>query len=132
MIVVDEQMHNERIYRAIDVYYPGQVISIRDLRPRTVIKDDVIPALLVHARQPTFITINVDDFWLKVDAHQAYCIVNFPLPAQRRFEVPEILRRFLRHPHFTTKAKRMGHVLRVGNHAITYYSLDRQLHRLDW
>ncbi|MCP4359547.1 MAG: hypothetical protein GY796_16175 [Chloroflexi bacterium] len=132
MIVVDEQLHNERIYRAIDAYYPGQVISICDLRPGTVIKDDNIPTLLIHSRQPTFITINADDFWLKINAHSAYCIVNFPLPADRRFEVPEILRRVLQHPHFNTKAKRMGHVLRVSRRTIRYYRIDRQLNYLDW
>lgn len=132
MIVVDEQMCNTRVYEAILSYYRGQVLSIRDLRSGTVIKDDVIPALLIQARQPTFITINADDFWLKVDAHQAYCIINFPLPAERRYEVPNILRRILQHFQFNTKAKRMGRVLRVGSHVITYYGLDRQLHHLDW
>ncbi len=132
MIVVDEQLHNERICRAIEAYYSGQVVSIRDLRPGTVIKDDIIPTLLIHARQPTFITINAGDFWLKVESHRDYCVVNFPLPAERRFEVPEILRRVLQHPQFKTKARRMGFILRVGRQNISYYGSDRQLYCLDW
>lgn len=132
MIVVDEQMHNDRIYQAIRAYYPGQVISIRALRPGTLIKDDNIPALLIGTRQPTFITINSDDFWLKVAAHRAYCIINFPLPAERRFEVPGMLREVLRLPLFKTKSQRMGHILHVGHTVISYYGLDRQLHHVEW
>ena len=132
MIVVDEQLHNERIYQAIEAYYPGQVVSIRGLRPGTVIKDDVIPTLLLQVRQPTFITINTDDFWLKVAAHRGYCVINFHLPAERRFDVPEMLRRVLQHPTFNTKVRRMGLVLRVSRQNISYYGLDRQLYRLEW
>ncbi|NKQ37355.1 MAG: hypothetical protein HF973_17280 [Chloroflexi bacterium] len=97
-----------------------------------MIKDDVIPTLLVQVRQPAFITINADDFWLKVAAHRGYCVINFPLSSERRFEVPEILRRVLQHPRFKTKAQRMGFILRVSHQHISYYGLDRQLHRLEW
>lgn len=58
MIVVDENLHDRRIMEAISAWYPGQVVSVTTLRPRTVIKDEAIPALLLKATQPTFVTIN--------------------------------------------------------------------------
>jgi hypothetical protein len=54
MIVVDENLHDQRIMRAISAWYPGQVVSVTTLRPRTVIKDEAIPALLLKVVQPTF------------------------------------------------------------------------------
>ena len=68
MIIVDEQIHGERIRSAIAAWYSGQVESITSLRPNTVIKDDAIPTLLKQVRQPTFITINADDFWRRTPA----------------------------------------------------------------
>ena len=66
MIVVDENIHDEAILAEISAWYCGKVISVLDLRPRTIIKDEAIPTLLLKANQPTFITINVSDFWRKV------------------------------------------------------------------
>ena len=113
MIVVDEQIHGRRIRNAIAAWYPGQVVSIKNLRPNTLIKDDAIPLLLRQARQPTFVTINADDFWRRMPAHHSYCIVAFPFPKERRHEVPDLLRLLLRHPELRTKAQRVGKILQV-------------------
>jgi len=132
MIVVDENLHDQRIMRALSSWYPGQVVSITTLRPGTVIKDEAIPALLVRATQPTFITINVIDFWRKVRAHSAYCIVLVVLPKERVREVSNLLRRLFRLPAFGTKALRMGRIVRLTADHIEYYASDWRIQSLPW
>ncbi len=130
MIVVDENIHDQRIMQAISAWYPGQVISLTTLRPNTVIKDHAIPALLLKVAQPTFITTNVADFWKKVQPHNAYCMVTIALPKERMREVPALLRRLFRHSDLKTKAARMGKVVRLTSNRIKYYESDRQVHAL--
>ncbi len=132
MIVMDENLHDHRLIAAIAAWYPGQVVSVTTLRPGTVIKDEAIPALLQQASQPTFVTINVTDFWLKVQPHSSYCIVAVVLPRERVREIPDLLRGLLRLPDFRTKADRMGRVLRVTRDTIQYYESDRIIQALAW
>jgi hypothetical protein len=49
MIVIDENLHDQWIMATISAWYPGQVVSVTTLRPRSVIKDESIPALLRKA-----------------------------------------------------------------------------------
>jgi hypothetical protein len=130
MIVVDENLHDQRIMQAISAWYPGQVVSVTTLRPNTVIKDQAIPTLLLKVAQPTFVTTNVADFWKKVQPHNAYCIVAVALPKERMREVPALLRRLLRHSDLKTKSSRMGKVIRLTSSRIEYYEFDRQVHTL--
>ena len=58
MIVLDEQLNDERIISAIKQWYKGKVLVIAELRPNTLVKDDVIPALLLQQKSPVFVTIN--------------------------------------------------------------------------
>jgi len=67
MIVLDEQLLGRDLDSEIARWYPSNVRFIIDLRPGTVIKDDAIPALLREQSLPTFVTINVRDFWRKVE-----------------------------------------------------------------
>ena len=66
MIVLDENMHQRSIMDTVAAWYRGRVISVTVLRPDTIIKDEAIPTLLRNAQRPTFVTINVDDFWQRV------------------------------------------------------------------
>jgi hypothetical protein len=132
MIVVDENLHSRSIMAMISAWYKGQIVSIASLRPGSVIKDDAIPALLLTVRQPTFITINDSDFWLKIAAHPAYCVVTAPLPKERIRELPGLLRLSLQQPEFWTKALRMGKVLRLTDSQITFYEADRLIRQVDW
>ena len=68
MIVLDEQLLGRDIERDIAKWYRGTVRYILDLRPNSVIKDDAIPDLLRQQPQPTFVTINEQDFWRKIGA----------------------------------------------------------------
>jgi hypothetical protein len=132
MITVDANLHDRRIIKAISTWYSGRVVSVVTLRPGTVIKDEAIPALLLKARQPTFVTINVTEFWRKVRPHRACCIVAIALPRERTREVPDLLRRLFRLPAFQTKASRMGKVIRPALDRIEFYESDWRVQSLPW
>ena len=124
MIVLDEQLLGRDVEGQIAQWHRGAVCFITDLRPNTVIKDDVIPKLLQQERQPTFVTINEQDFWRKAETNRRFCIVCFALPDARAREIPPRLRRLFDHPLFDTKKKRMGKVIRVAEQEVRYYSVD--------
>jgi hypothetical protein len=46
MLVLDEQLSGRDLETVLGRWYPGPVLFITELRPGTVIKDDVIPVLL--------------------------------------------------------------------------------------
>jgi hypothetical protein len=122
MIVLDEQLLGRGLESEITAWYRGSVCFIHELRPHTVVKDDVIPTLLRGQRQPTFVTINDHDFWRRVDADDRFCIVCFDFSDSEAKKIPPILKRLLRHQNFKTKAKRMGCVIRCTNVSVTYYT----------
>ncbi len=126
MIVLAEQLLGRGIKTEIASWYPGSVRFIVDLRPGTVIKDDAIPNLLREQNLPTFVTINVRDFWQKVETDRRYCIVCVDLPDPRATEIPEILRTLFRRPNFSTKGERMGKIVRVTPESSSFYSIDKK------
>jgi hypothetical protein len=130
VIVLDEQLHGARTIAALSSWYRGRVISVTALRPHSVIKDDAIPMLLRGVRQPTFVTINVADFWRKAPAHNRYCIVTLDVPTERIWSVPDLLRRLLHLPNFATKAMRTGKVVRVTPHVVEFYGPDGRVQTL--
>ncbi len=132
MLVVDENLHDQRLMNAMATWYPGQVVSVTALRPHTVVKDDAIPFLLSQVPQPTFVTINVTDFWRKVEANTDYCIVAVSLPKERVREVPALLQRLVNHPEFKTKALRMGKIIRLTPNRIEYYRSGEPIRTLLW
>lgn len=132
MIVVDENIHNQRIIASIASWYPGQVVSVTTLRPGTIIKDDAIPALLLRVSYPTFVTINATDFWREVEPHGAYCVITIALSKERIPEIPDLLRRLFRIPDFKTRALRMGKVLRLTLEHVEYYEADWRVRSLTW
>lgn len=95
MIVLDENLKDRHLIEAIATWYQGRVTHIKTLRPQTVIKDDAIPGLLLTVSSPTFVTINVDDFWRKVRPHHQYCIVTCELSQDEVDYLPDLLRQIL-------------------------------------
>lgn len=132
MIVVDENITSNRLIASITAWYPGQVLSIVDLCPATVVKDDGIATLLHKVNKPTFITTNVDDFWQVFHANKSYCIIGFVLTNDQRHRSSSMLRSLVNLPQFRTKAARMGNIIRVRQSSLEYYTIDRQIHRLPW
>ncbi len=121
MIVLDENLNHHVVRDPIARWYRGAVINIKDLRPATIIKDDVVATLLRRVSQPTFVTINYSDFWKVIPASGAHCVVCIKLPQERKHEVPGILRDILSLPEFRTKRARMGCVISVRESAIDSY-----------
>lgn len=132
MIVVDENIEYEEVIGGIAAWYPGRVMSITGLRIDTLVKDDNVTTLLLRVPASTFVTLNVDDFWRKLDSHEKFCIVGIVYPQPQMNAVPTILRRLLRLPEFRTKASRMGKIIRVRPTAVDYYERDRRVHTLPW
>jgi hypothetical protein len=132
MIVLDEQIRGSSIAQSIATWYVGQVVAITALRPKTVIEDDSLPTLLRTASHPTFVTINVADFWRTVPADPHYAVVCIDLPAWHVSEITDWLRRLFRVPIFKTKAMRMGKVARLRPSQIEYYEANWRLQTPEW
>lgn len=132
MIVVDESIESNLVIRSIATWYPGQVISIRKLRPGTLVKDDSIATLLLQTNQLTFVTINVNDFWRIVPVSRRYCVIAIEMMQTQFLQLPELLRRVLALQEFHTKARRMGKIIRVRPTNIEYYERSQQIHTLSW
>lgn len=132
MIVVDEELQDPAIVRAIAQWYPGRVVSLPLLRPETVIKDEAVPSILRTLKRATFVTINVDDYWLKEPADSKYCIVCVGLPNNRVAQVSGWLRHLLSYAEFKTKAARMGVVALMRPTRTEFYRADRKIQTLLW
>jgi len=126
MIVLDEQLADPRIISSIEHWYKGRVITIDEARPQSKIPDDVVPVLLRQLKEPTFVTINHEDFWQKVPANSAYCVICLKLTSKRSSEVPEVLRAILSQPKWRTKRGRLGNVILVSQRRIADYSTKRK------
>jgi hypothetical protein len=92
MIVFDENIFDQVVIDDLNRWYKGKVSSIKELRLRTLVKDDAVPTLLRTVKQPTFLTTNISDFWRKMPTHAAYCMICFDLPNERIPEIPRLLR----------------------------------------
>lgn len=125
MIVLDEQLLGRGIEHDLARWYRGKVQFITDIRPHTVIKDDAIPALLRQQSQPTFVTINVRDFWQRVPGDPRYCLVCFALSDARTRVIPHALRAVFRHPEFRTKVHHMVQSPRICNTKRSYHGCMR-------
>ena len=133
MIVLDEQLQGLGLEDAVARWYRGTVVVVKKLRPRMVIKDEAIPTLLRRLRQPTFVTINCTDFWRRVPADKAYCIVCLVLPVEHADKVSGWLRQLFRLPEFKTKGARMGKVVLASPQQLRYYRTHEQhIHILRW
>jgi hypothetical protein len=133
MIVLDEQLLGYGLDAEIQRWYRGTVRAITQLRPGTVIKDEAIPTLLRAARQPTFVTLNVADFWRRMQPDRRFSIVCFALPDSRADEIPGLLRRLLATEQFRTRRQRLGKIIRVSTDGVRFYTLQsRCIQRMKW
>jgi hypothetical protein len=133
VIVLDENILGEIVVDGLKAWYKGKVVSINKLRADTVVKDDAVPTILRTVKQPTFLTTNVPDYWRKMPAHEAYCMICFELTNEQIINIPRLLRGVLGFKQFKTKAARMGKIVRVRHHHIDYYEAgSNQIHTLNW
>jgi hypothetical protein len=89
---------------------------------REGLKDDEIIPLLHQLNKPTFFTLD-DDFFKRQLCHAQYCLIYLDVA---QYESAAFIRRTLKHPDFNTKAKRMGHVIRVSHKGLTIWKLHAQ------
>jgi hypothetical protein len=122
MIVLDEQLLGYGLADEIAQWYTGTVTDITTLRPGTLIPDDAIPELLRTARKPTFLTINVGDFWRRLAPDEHFCVLCFALSDRRVSEIPSLLRRVLATRPFRTRQRRLGKIARIGPKSLRFYT----------
>jgi hypothetical protein len=126
MIVLDEHLTGHNIKQNIAKWYRGKVCFIDELRPKSVVKDEGIPELLIKQKYPTFLTLDEKDFWGKIEAHSKYCIICFNWDDSRIPEISDTLRSLFKKDEFTTKAIRMGKVFRISDIEIRFYSASEK------
>jgi hypothetical protein len=133
MIVVDENSSGESVRTGIRTWYRGKVISVRDLLPGAVIKDELIPRLLVKETHPSFVTTNVSDSWQVVPADRRFSTVCLPLSNERSGEFSSLLRRTLTLGPFRTKRLRMGRVIFAAPASVRFYrTTDTTVQYVPW
>jgi len=76
--------------------------------------EDIFP-LLLRKSLPTFFTRDKGFYDVRL-CHRSYCLVVLEIG---KYEVASFIRRFLRHPDFATRSKRMGKVVRVSRASIS-------------
>ena len=69
MIVLDEHFDDGLVLLPLSHRLKSRVVSVRELRPGTVIKDEAVPTVLGRYKNATFLTGNVTDFWPRLPAH---------------------------------------------------------------
>jgi hypothetical protein len=90
--------------------------------------EDILPLLLTLSH-PTLFT---RDLGLAAGSfvHARYCLVILPIG---QYEAAHFVRRLLRHPAFSTRARRMGTVIRVTPTGLSIWRLHTdQEQRLSW
>ena len=133
MIVPDEQLLGYGLLAPMAQWYRGTVIDITRLRPNTVIQDEAIPTLLRRARRPTFVTINVADFWRRLVPDRRFCIACVAVPHTRAQEVSNLLRRLFALGPFRSRSQRLGKIVRISQRQVQYYAVDsRVVQRMAW
>ena len=77
---------------------------------------------LHKTKQITFFTRDMGFFRAPL-RHANYCLVALTVPV---LETAHYLSKLLRHPHFNTRAKRNGKVIRVSTQKINFWEMGRQ------
>lgn len=92
-------------------------------------KDEAIIPLLHRFRSVTFFTRDIGFYESKL-CHANYCLVCL---AVSQYEVASFIRRFLHHPAFNTRTKRMGKVIRVTHLGMRIWQLHAEKEeKLEW
>jgi hypothetical protein len=129
-IILDDQLFDVEVLIPIARWITVQ--RLRDLRPGEVIKDERVPELLQRLRQPTFVTIDLG-FWNRGLRDSKFCILCFALRNDEQDQLPDLLRRLLRLPEFSTQSSRMGKVARISTTDIQYWELrGEKLIQMKW
>jgi hypothetical protein len=89
--------------------------------------EQIIPHL--HHSKATFHTLD-EDFFKQRFLHADYCIILYEVSLS---DLVGCVVNLLRHPIFNTHANRLGKIIKVNLHYITYWDItDRKIHKLTW
>ena len=124
MIVLDEHLLHAGIKEGIERWYQGKVCPITELRPGTLIRDEAIATLLHRVSDPSFVTLNVGDFWRKMRPEKRFFVACLHLLQGQQMTVPHILQKLFRLEPFRTKKGRMGKIALVGAKEVSYYTTE--------
>lgn len=122
MIVLDEQLLGYGLQDSISAWYRGTVTDLPGLRPGTLILDEAVPELLRSVPQPTFLTINVADFWRCMAPDRHFCVLCVALSDKRAAELSGLVRRVFATDPFRTRRRRLGKIARVTTRSLQYYT----------
>ena len=86
---------------------------------RQGMKDEEIIPFFHQLRHTSFFTRDLG-FYYRQLSHANYCLV---ILAVGQYETASFIRRFLQHPQFKTKSKRMGKVVRITHNEIQIWQL---------
>ena len=92
-------------------------------------KDEQLMPFLLQMNRPTFFTLD-QDFYGRDLCHERYCLVFLDVDDEA---AADYIGRFLRHPEFSTRAKRLGRVIRVLPSGIRFFAVrQNQEQHLAW
>ena len=116
--VLDENIHEPR-YQALRRRF--SMVKVGDGFGYHSMSDQNIRNELHHSKQ-TFHTQD-PDFYHPRHRHPTYCLVFYDVKAK---DFVSCVQRFLRHPRFNTRAKRMGLVVRVTLEQIEVWEIHHE------
>jgi hypothetical protein len=127
MNLLDEQMRQDQ--RRLLAQWGIRFRQIgREIAPSGIQDADIIP-FLHTLKYPTLFTHD-QGFFKARWVHPRYCLVRLDVSD---IEAATYIRRFLRHPRFDSRAKRMGVVARVHHDGIQFYARGQaSVQRLEW
>jgi hypothetical protein len=134
VIILDEQL-DPTLVNPIKKWHKGKVDLIHTLDPKLpIVKDDRIPQILSQTNnKPTFVTINVRDFWKKIPVNNRFSVVCFYISDLKTEIIPNFLRVLFRNPKFKTKRQRAGYVFRIDleGKCVYYDHLDPEIREIE-
>jgi hypothetical protein len=96
---------------------------------RSGMKDEEIIPFLHRCNRPTFFTRDLS-FYKRRLCHNRYCLVYLDITEDK---VAFYVRRFLRHPEWNSRAKRMGKVVRILPEKINFWRIkSNQEQSMSW
>ena len=119
-IVLDEHLGRTEVLEPLRKWIT--VTKIEDLAADETLKDERILQILCKRRQATLVTLDADFFHKRL-CDRRYCLIYCVVPHQQQRRIPVILRRLFRLPEFSTKAARMGKVVRVHEQDIEFWQV---------
>lgn len=119
-LVLDEHLGRTEVLVPLQKWITAT--KIEDLVGDEILKDDRILQFLRQRKHPTFLTLD-EDFFHRRLCDQRYCLIYCVVPRQQQHRLPVTLRRVFRLPEFSTKAARMGKVIRVHEQDIDFWQV---------